>query len=90
MGQNKKQGVPQGSILGHLFFLIHINNIPNTTADPSKSVLFAGDTGLIITNNIFKFKENVNYSIGNLNDWFRGNSFFLNFDKHTFHNFSLK
>jgi hypothetical protein len=56
-----KHGVPQGSILGTLFFLIRINDIPNILADPSKPILFAGNTSIIITNSSpSKFKEHIN------------------------------
>jgi septum formation inhibitor-activating ATPase MinD len=73
-----------------LFFLIYINDLPNIIADPSKLILFADDTSIIITNpSLSKFKEDSNNIIGNINDWFRGNSS-LNFDKITFCNLGLK
>jgi len=42
----------------------------------------ADDTSIIITNpSPSKFKEDINNIIDNINDWFRGNSLSLNFDK---------
>jgi len=78
MGKNETRC----SILGPLFFLLYINDLPNIIADPSKPVLFADDTGIIITNpSPSKFKEDINNIIDDINGWFRGNSLSLNLDK---------
>jgi len=70
--------VPKSSVLGPLFFLLQIKDLPNIIVYLSKPVLNAGDTSIIITNpSPSKFKEDINNIIDNLYDWFKVNSLSL-------------
>jgi len=47
--QNINRGVPQGSTLGHLLFVLHINDLPKFSI--FRTAMFADDTHLTISNN---------------------------------------
>ena len=73
-------GVPQGSILGPLLFLIFVNDLSQATSlDP---IMFADDTDLFYSNkniaSLFKF---VNNELVNTNTWFQANKLSLNSNK---------
>ena len=86
-------GVPQGSILGHLLFLIYVNDLNNASSvlDP---IMFADDTNLFYSHkNIHQLFAKVNEELEKIEDWFKANKLSLNNKKTKytlFHKNSIK
>ena len=68
MWTNVEAGVPQGSILGPLLFLIYINDLPENLISNPK--LFADDASLfsVISNKQLSV-QNVNEDLNKINQW---------------------
>ena len=74
-------GVPQGSILGQLLFLLYINDIASVSNILS-SILFADDTTLFCSSkNLQELTAIVNNELGNIMQWLNANKLSLNIDK---------
>jgi len=85
-----RYGIPQGSILGPLFFILYINDPPKTIVGLTNPVLFADDTSMIISKSDPKeFTNTIIRNIIKINEWFKSNSS-LNIDKTYFLQFHTK
>jgi hypothetical protein len=86
-----KCGVPQRSILGPLFFLCHIHELPKIINKDNNMVLFADDTSIIITDrNKLDFNSNINQTFQDTNTWFNVDLLNLNFNKTPYLEFRTK
>lgn len=83
-------GVPQGSLLGPLLFLIYVNDISVATSD-SELILFADDTTILNKNkNQTDLETSVERGITELADWYAANHLSLNLTKTEKMFFSLR
>ena len=74
-------GVPQGSVLGPLLFLIYVNDL-SCVSEILNPITFADDTNLFLTgNNLNEMYELFNSELEKVYQWFLLNKLTINLDK---------
>jgi len=74
-------GIPQGSVLGSLLFLMYVNDIHKAVPDVNIR-LFADNTNMFIHDkNCKTLTQTVNENLSKLNDWLTVNKLSLNLNK---------
>ena len=77
-----KFGVPQGSVLGPLLFLIYINDIAKIPDQKFYPRLFADDTNLFVfAKNVNDLKSQCQMTLNSISSWFLANRLTINITK---------
>lgn len=84
-----ERGVPQGSILGPLLYVLYTNDLPSMV--DVKTIMYADDTSLIIGNtNVENLIQTVTAALDSLEGYFCKNSLKLNKEKTQIINFTYQ
>lgn len=74
-------GIPQGSILGPLFFILYVNDLVNVAPNVHFTI-YADDTSIVVSNKSQEaLHANVNCELERLHEWFGSNDLYVNASK---------
>jgi len=83
-----KRGVPQGTVLGPILFLIYVNELANWVGN-GKVISYADDTALLYEGDTWESTtKNAAHGIGAIKKWLDENLLVLNFSKSHFMTFA--
>ena len=89
--RNINYGVPQGSVLGPLLFLLYTNDMPNCLPESHKTRLFADDSNIFITSQSpYTLKNELKTAIGRILRWLEDNKLTVNLNKTQYSIFQTK
>jgi len=66
-----KNGVPQGSILGPLLFVIYVNDLPRSINKFASPVIYADDTSVLVSaKNLKDLQTKTDCTLHHISEWF--------------------